>query len=297
MILPGPWDRGCAVRSFTPAVAAVLLLGLTSAATGQVLRGRLLDLRTNEPITGGVISLIRNDGKRVASVITGDDGSYRLAAPDSGSYFVEARRIGYQISIDGPIELRDGDDWETAYHLTTVPLQLAPVGVHAPGNDRWLERVGFHERERAEFGHFITRPEIEARSPRVLTELLSLIPGVRVVQSSGGLTRAGIELRGSVLSQGGTCHPRVFVDGLVVIRGDARLRGTDLIGLGATETQGDPAERPEIALNDVVMPEDIQAIEVYRSAAQVPVRFGGGAVGTQCGVIVIWTRRGRRGGP
>ncbi len=36
----------------------------------------------------------------------------------------------------------------------------------------------------------------------------------------------------------------------------------------------------------------ILAIEVYRSATEVPVQFGGTSVETLCGVIVIWTRTG-----
>ncbi|RMH14199.1 MAG: hypothetical protein D6701_11515, partial [Gemmatimonadetes bacterium] len=42
---------------------------------------------------------------------------------------------------------------------------------------------------------------------------------------------------------------------------------------------------------DLIRPEDIEAIEVYRGASEVPAEFGGSDAG--CGAIVIWTRRGR----
>jgi hypothetical protein len=93
---------------------------------------------------------------------------------------------------------------------------------------------------------------------------------------------------------GGACHPRVFVDGLIVILGDARVRGTDVYGFPeqATEVEADPSGRPEIALDDVVIPADVEAVEVYRRGSEVPAHFGGMSTATQCGVIAIWTRRG-----
>ena len=279
-------------------VVAVLLLGASATAVaGQIVRGHLRDVRTNEPIPDGIVSLVACGGERVASALTGPEGAYRLAAPAAGCFLVEARRIGYQTWVDGPVELQSGDDWETECHLRPVAVPLAPLEVAGapPLPDAFLARVGFYERQRSDFGHFISREQIEARAPKRITDLLAGLPGVRLVPGASGLGRTGIALRGSLLSHGGSCHPRVFVDGIMVIRGDARRRGLDVFGLPeqATEAALPGVERPEIALDDVVQPEDVQAVEVYRSAAQVPVRFGGTSTSTQCGVIVIWTRRGR----
>ncbi len=232
------------------------------------------------------------------SVVSGENGEYRLEAPRPGRYFVEAHSFGYRRWVDGPIDLRAGDDWETEYHLAAIPFELDPVEVTvpAPAYEPFLQRVGFFERQKADFGHFITRDEIERRAPARMTDLLSSVPGVRLVPSSSGLTRSSLSFRGSRLSMGGACHPRVFVDGLIVILGDARVRGTDIYGFPEqpTEVEADPAERPEIALDDVVIPEDVAAVEVYRRGAEVPARFGGTSTSTQCGVIAIWTRRGWR---
>ena len=68
----------------------------------------------------------------------------------------------------------------------------------------------------------------------------------------------------------------------------------------ATErASNDVFERMDQAqsIDDIGHPSTIAAIEVYRSAVQVPVQFGGASVETLCGVIAIWTRTGRmRGG-
>ncbi|MBE0592175.1 MAG: TonB-dependent receptor [Gemmatimonadales bacterium] len=288
------------MRGATAAVLALLLTGLGRPVEAQVLRGRLRDVDTNAPIAGGVMTLIGENGARLVSFVTGENGDYRLQAPGPGTYLIEARRLGYRLWIDGPVELRSGDDWETEYHLRAIPVQLDPVEVTAEATryDPYLQQVGFFERQRSDFGHFVTREDIAARAPQKVTDVLISIPGVRLVPGAGGLGRSAIELRGSLLSYGGVCHPRVFIDGLMVIRGDARPRGQDIYGMPEEglmgDARGDPAERMEIALDDVVMPDDIQGMEVYRSAAQVPVRFGGTSTETQCGVIVIWTRTGRR---
>lgn len=46
---------------------------------------------------------------------------------------------------------------------------------------------------------------------------------------------------------------------------------------------------PELGLNEFSAL-DLQAIEVYRSAAEVPGEFGG--IGSRCGALVMWTKRG-----
>jgi hypothetical protein len=284
-------------RESVALVGLLLFAGSLDPAAGQAVRGYLRDIHTNQAIARGIVSLLECGGERVASVVTGADGSYRVTAPAAGCYLLEARRIGYQARSDGPLELGVGDEMDTELHLLPLPVPLAPLEVAGapPQPDAFLARVGFYERQRSDFGHFITREQIEARAARRVTDLLSSVPGVRLVPAPGGLGRMGIQLRGSLLSHGGSCHPRVIIDEIIVIRGDARPRGLDAFGLpeAATETARPGAGRPEIALDDVVQPEDIQAVEVYRSGAEVPARFGGTSTTTQCGVIAIWTRRGR----
>lgn len=289
------------MRLSSVVVGILLSAGLTHPLEGQVVRGRLLDLYSNLPIAGGVLSLLPEQGRGVLSVVTGEDGAYRLEAPGPGQYFIEARCFGYRTWVDGPIDLAVGDDWETEFHLAAIPFELDPVEVTVPATpyEAFLDRVGFFERQKADFGHFITRDEIERRAPARMTDLLSSIPGVRLVPSASGLSRSSLSFRGSALSMGGTCHPRVFVDGLIVILGDARVRGTDVYGFPEqpTEVEADPAGRPEIALDDIVIPGDVEAVEVYRRGSEVPVHFGGTSTSTQCGVIAIWTRRGWRRNP
>lgn len=280
-----------------PVVIGILLLATARPAESQVLRGRLLDLSTDEPIEGGVVTLMDSVGVRLRSFVTDADGWYELHAPGPGLYLVEARRIGYRAWVDGPVELSADEVWDSIFHLQVIPVLLDPVEVVAQTavREAYLQRMGFYERQRVDYGHFITRAEIERRAPDRMTDLLLTVPGARSAPSTSGLNRSSISFGGSIQQRGGPCHPRVYVDGLVVIRGDARPHGLDVHGqpeLASEAGPSDPTMRQEIALDDVVMPEDVQAVEVYRRGSEVPVRFGGMSTNTQCGVIVVWTRRG-----
>ena len=90
-----------------------------------------------------------------------------------------------------------------------------------------------------------------------------MVPGVTIVPTSRGGTTVRFTGIGSLSTPCG--GPRVFVDGMEVT--------VD-------------------ALDEVLAPIDVLAIEVYRRPAETPGRFGSPRSG--CGVIALWTRRGPR---
>ena len=279
------------------------LLAATSfhMAAGQRLMGQLLDVNSDQPISAGVLSLLTENGVRMATTITDEEGNWALEAPAPGHYYIEAKRLGYQPRIDGPVDLKASDDWTSVYRLQPLAVRMDPVEVSARITERYLELTGFYDRQRTDFGHYITPTDIERRQGGMITELLAPLPGVRLVSTGGGLSRRQVQMRGSHLGQGGLCRPRVFVDGLIYNRGDSRIRGVDDWGNATTATADDAVGLTttyELDIDDIAHPSSVAGIEVYRSASQVPVRFGGGSIQSQCGVIVIWTKAGhtrRRG--
>jgi len=81
--------------------------------------------------------------------------------------------------------------------------------------------------------------------------------------------------------------------------------GTDDLGpLGALRVGGErdtpdaltiegikPEAGEEVpSLDELIPPHEIEAVEMYPTPGQVPQRFT--RLGTRCGVIVLWTRRG-----
>lgn len=120
-----------------------------------------------------------------------------------------------------------------------------------------------YERRRAMgLGTFITPKEIAERNASNASEIFRQVPSLRFVPVPGGYgirfpVVLSIDIRGS-----GECIPVIWVDG-------QRALGMEIDEIGAT---------------------DILAAEIYRGASSIPSRFTTNGK-TQCGAIVIWTRR------
>lgn len=274
------------------------VLWATSAPDGEVsaqsLSGRLLDLMSNLPLEAGVVTLRLADQTVVQSTLTDETGYWTFELPGPGTYYVEAARIGYEAWLAGPLEVGGEQEVLSIYHLRPQPILLDPIEVTVEATRRHLEMAGFYERQRSDFGTFLGPEDIDRRrGSRRLTDLLRGLPGVRLVSlDPGSAGTRFVQLRGSNLSHGSICRPRVYVDGVIFALGDSRPVPRDMSE--ETEFQEEILERMDqgLSLDDIGGAEDIAGIEVYRSASQVPVQFGGTSVHTLCGVIVIWTKRG-----
>jgi hypothetical protein len=290
----GPRSPGvAALRAWL--LAALVTLAATANASAQHVRGQLIDVETGDPIPMGFLSLLASDSSVITTTTSDASGFWRLEVPGPGRYHIAAERLGYSYLVSDPVVVGAADELETIFHLRPAPVVLDPIEVRAAAVRRYLEYTGFFERQRGNFGHFVTPEAIERRQASRVTDLITAIPGVtRVYAAGGSVGPAQIQMRGSSLSQGGMCRPRVFVDGMMYTRGDSRP--VSLSEPQATEqAQDDIFERMDqaLSLDDIGHPSTIAAIEVYRSASQVPVQFGGTSVETLCGVIVVWTHTGR----
>ncbi len=212
-------------------------------ASAQRLRGRLLDVESGEPLVAGFVSLLSLDGTTLVTAVSDREGHWLVVMPAPGSYYVAAKRVGYRPWVAGPVAVQAGDDLNAVYHLQRLPVTLDPVEVTAQATKRFLELAGFYERQRADFGHFLTPDFIERRRAVRITDLLTALPGVSLVQTgTGSVGRVAVRLRGSNLSEGGLCRPRVFVDGLLYARGDSRPR----------RAGGDPGRATERSTEDEI---------------------------------------------
>jgi outer membrane receptor protein involved in Fe transport len=134
---------------------------------------------------------------------------------------------------------------------------LSPVVVEAPRADERLRDVGFIQRMQSLSGTFITREDIVRQNPETTADLLRRVPGFRV--GSGGVVSAPRETQ--TLCAG----VAYYIDGV-------HADGSEL---------------------SFVLPNAVAGIEVYTSAATVPIQYQ--FVGhPRCGVILIWTVEGGR---
>jgi TonB-dependent receptor-like protein len=238
--------------------AAMLSVRAAAPLGGQVIHVRLLEPNTDKPASA-TITLVTPDNATVAQgTPEGSDGEVALRAPAAGNYRLRAERPGYPTVITPAMALRTGDD--VAVVLRAAPqVELKPVTVTANNRRPPGRAGGFYDRmQRYKTGTFITRDQIDKARPFFVTDLLRTVPGVIVEPNPRGFGSQVRSLTG--------CRPNVFLDGL-------------------------PFPLAGESIDDIVSPMQLEGLEVYPTAAEVP--FDLHPVDPTCGAIALWTRSGK----
>lgn len=255
--------RVCAVAGLLHALS-----GSFSLASAQAVRGRVLDSATRDPVALAYVGLMAGEGQMVVAALAAPSGVFELEAPRGGEYLLYVARAGYRTVVDGVFELEEGGVVEVQIGLTPEPIELEPVEVSAQAERTQLEIEGFYERAVTGVGTFLIREQIERTAVDRITDAFRNIPNVFVDVSRPLVGSAAVMQYPAlwVNRAGRRCAPTFYLDRHVVARG-----GTQPV-------------RPD----DFVTPAEIEAIEVYTRTSEIPVGFDDL---TDCGVILIWTRR------
>ncbi len=240
--------------------AVTLGLCLISAGplSAQVVRGRILEAGGDRPVSMAAVSLLTKEAVEVGSILTGDDGRFQLSPGASGGFYLYVEALGFVPELQGSLSLTEGDTVEVDVFLAPSPIPVEPLVVEAEPQSRRLEMSGFLERKEAGLGAFIEREDIEKRSPRFLSDLFRTRPGFRVLGGPGGGFL--VSRRTSSLCYG-TCAPLIYLDGLPMERG---------------------------AIDQLIQPPLVEAIEIYSGISQLPAQYSGAE--SACGVVLVWTR-------
>lgn len=260
----GTFSAGSLVFTILLSLVAwgILLPGQVQA---QSIMGNLLDAQTGRPILLGYVGLLTEEGDRLSWTLADEEGFFRLDAPGPGSYMLYGESLGYRASVEGPILIGEDQLLPAVFRLDPMPVVLDSLRVVAESKRFSLVMAGFYDRERTGLGHFIGPDQILERfEARQITDYFWSVPGVRLMprdnMAGGGyvpLMRASAGLRGF-------CLPDVYLDGIPQPSADQ--------------------------LDDIILPFDIEGIEVYRSASEVPARYT--TASANCGVILLWSRKG-----
>ena len=253
-------------------LASASLLG---QSTGTVeIRGRVLDARTSEPVPGATVLVLDSYGDPLARRVTGDLGDFEAEVRRRAGVRLQAGRIGYRTVQTPFLDFGGHHYFVVDVRLDVEAVLLAPLEVVARASR--LERShlfeGLDHRRQLGFGSFFTRADIETIRPQRVTDLLQRIPGVHLSGSGAGHRRIVTMTRTPVGRGGGVCPVQIFMDGMLVTRAGA----------------GD------VSVDELVTPEVLEGIEVYKGLASVPAEFRNS--NSHCGVVALWTRRGGPGG-
>lgn len=226
----------------------------------QAIDGILLERATNRPINLGLVTLFTADGDSVQSVLTDTEGRFLVESPRPGEFLLSASALGYKPTVASSVfTLAEGGLMSLEFRIQRQAIELGGITVEARASliqQHKLVQNGFVDRLRRGFGRFITPGEIERSSALSTGELLARTGRVTTRYAVGGD-------RILMLGSRGYCTPTVYLDGVRLF-----MEG--------------------IALDAIAPVSVLEAAEIYRSANEAPIRYGGGMAG--CGVIVLWTK-------
>ncbi len=204
---------------------------------------------TGAPLPEASVSLAAGseDTRGLGTRITDAEGRFTFRRVPPGAYHLVVTFIGYH-DLSDTLTVPAESDLRLELALSVSPVALQPLVVVARRGNATMR--GFEQRRARGFGTFITRDQIDQRQPTYVSQILRTVPGVTLAPVS----RWGY---GVFLRDG--CRPVVWID------------GTRIVG--------------DNAVDQMLQPNDVQAIEVYRGA-ELPVQFGP----SPCGAVVFWTR-------
>ncbi|MGH7560296.1 MAG: TonB-dependent receptor plug domain-containing protein [Gemmatimonadales bacterium] len=195
------------------------------------------------------------------------------------------RLVGYR-PLRIRVELRHNDTLQLDAALVRESIQqLVPIEVTGdPARPRGIGREAFEERRRLGFGRFIDSTELRRNEHRRLSDVLRTIPGVNLVRfqdcADGPRRRCGpMELR-AASGRGETS--------MIRSRGREYCWMSIILDGASLYTSASSSPPPDLSRDIYIA--DLESVEVYRSASEAPVEFSGAS--GQCGVIVLWSRRG-----
>jgi hypothetical protein len=220
------------------------------------LLGRIVDHDTGRPILGAEVKL----GASGLSTQTDRNGMFAFSEVPPGQELVLIRHLAYGEEVRA-LEVEGGGTYRLDGRLSPEPIELEGIEVRAisPSWYRRMDDLRFRM-ERGMPSDFILSDELEIRGYPPLADALRDVPGLMI--EGTGMNRRVTVTR----CRGGA--PAIYLDGIKVYRPSSG--------------------GPQFVLSDVVSM-DVEAIEVYKGPASVPGQFIDSD--TQCGVILIWTKR------
>jgi len=237
----------------------LVVAGLAAIPACAQIQGRVADAESGEPVEASTVILLDSAGDTVVAVASRADGRFAVFHQlVDGEYLIGASAQGYQ-AVWTVFEY-EGAPKAFEMRLRRAPVELEGLEVSVEGEVRTYRKLalrGFYDRQRRGFGDHLEFSDPSSRLGATRSShLIRRLAGVSVAKGGEPLIRGG---------SGGACQPVLVIDGLVV--------------------RAVPSSR---AFDDIMPPpEDILAIEVYRSLATVPpqwLRRG------MCGAIIVWTR-------
>jgi hypothetical protein len=203
------------------------------------------------PLADVMVSLRGAGPAAGAFNVTDSTGRFRIARLPPGRYTLHLAYAG-QSSEEYQVALQPGRTLDVSILLDAKAVDLSPIVVEAASTDYALSLAGFYARRDHGFGRFVTRDDIDRRHPANLSNMLA---GMGITMRCQRTHCIPVRY-----AAGRRCAVSVFLDGL-------RVENYNI---------------------DMIPPEDVLGVEVYRQGTDTPAEFSRWSA--DCGAVVIWTK-------
>jgi hypothetical protein len=218
-----------------------------SAITGTVVAAQ-----TGEPLMG--VQVLVKGTRRWG--LTNQEGVFRVTELKPGPQVIEFRHPNRAPMVYN-LTLEPDRTTELAVKIDTRTVALPEVVIEGKETQPVAKMQDFFSRKVAGHGgYFITRKDIDERQPRVLSDMMRRVPGLRVDCDFGSCRVTSFTEARRIM---GGCPIQYFLDG-VPFSGDV----------------------------DELTPDQVEGIEIYRGSSSIPPQFNTGT--SMCGVIAVWSR-------
>ncbi len=239
------------VRTYARALARQdLIIALSGSAAERRTAALRGAVRTEEGEPVARARVVVHEG---GATLTNDNGAFVVVGLPAGTQWVTVHAIGRR-PFEQAVVLRAGDTTTLDLTLEPLPIALDPIRVLGTRGMRLF--ADLEARRRGGGGYY--RSEAEIKRMGSLRGVLGTIPTVRFARSG-----SVFDLRVLLPKFGpgrGYCVAPLFIDG----------------------------ERADYDELGTYRPADLVGVEVYPRTVSVPQEFQTG--GTDCGVVLIWTK-------
>jgi hypothetical protein len=246
------------------------------------------------PVSGAEVSIPALN----KTVNADDSGRYSLDGVTAGMRLVQVRRVGF-VSVTRMVRVKLPET-ATDFVLRALAVELDTVRRTEQYKPTDIMMMEFLDNKRIGLGKFFTRDDLEKMNDRPLAEAFyQMTPGITILTGTSGGSKAWL-----VSTIVRSLNPKIVeLEGLACIVADTK----NPLHCKAYEQTSPYKEAwqtrcfPDVFLDfDLLSRHEVpninrfstaqlEAVEVYRSPAELPARYIGAT--SQCGVVVFHRRR------
>lgn len=264
------------------AVAATLLLPAQVAAQDSAIRGHVVDDSDLRPVPEARVTVVLEE-RRLATGVTDSTGAFLLSLPGADTYRLEMERRGYRTTLSQPVWVGEPDTLTVEFRVLPDAVLMAPLTVTARssrGRSQFQRR-----RETWGRGVFLDPAAVDSIDPSHPADVFRDVDEMWLSWDWGEAASGARGPYPVIRSYMGRGCMMYVIDGVPAWTPPARH-----------PSAGVPAwlRYPLAQLR----PEDLVAVEIYRSLAEAPpgLRQHGTPSDPDridtCGVTLFWTRHG-----